>query len=266
MKFLRYPLFLILLLSYCSEAKACVCAEDPPFETGIKNMFEYLILPQHSDLIDFEIVLGVKLSNKYHGVDFLVLDNWLDHEIEDTISIWGDPGSSCRLNVGGFQDQDTLLLFIEKVGNSRYRVDSLEAENDYSVSACGTFFLYYEEEKLRGRIYDQYYNYEDIVDYETFKTDLLNQLFVILPTEPVTEMNTIRLYPNPVQGNWLIIEGIKEEDMGKEDFITIYDTAMRRYAIMVTRMKEQELHLNVGALPKGCYYLVFGERGYRFVK
>lgn len=109
-----------------------------------------------------------KIADNIHGMEAEVIEVIAGTENRTNINIWGDPGHLCRIYTSTWIIGDTVIMALHKIG--QYPYVAAEDSNDYYISACGTYFLNYQNEKVIGQITPQ----QDQMSYAEFKVSSSN--------------------------------------------------------------------------------------------
>jgi hypothetical protein len=194
-------LFLVLIQVVSLKATDCeIYPFDKCYQENINNQEIYFIR-------------GIKLETIYHGIKVLVIDNYKENLINDTIMVWCSDGNSARIaNSNWYSDNDTLILLVTKTdfeGNdprdSNDIPDTLEQAGDFMPILCSYSILNNKSDSVIGRITSV--ASDTIVGYNNFFSYLISSLNII----PNFEQRYVSVFPNPTY-NYLIFE-LKNTDI-----------------------------------------------------
>jgi hypothetical protein len=155
-----------LMLSLCTSAIfACSCFGPETFCGTLDPPY-----PEPQWWIPDAIVLGVKTAQSDHGMDVEVIEPIAGApQAGEILRVWGDCGLLCRIYPDAWEIGDTVIWafkYTDLAGNALCGT-SLEQEGDLMISACGVYYLSYQNGSVSGPI-DQGITqlpYEDFLQY-----------------------------------------------------------------------------------------------------
>lgn len=222
--------FICLFISF--ESFCCSCNGTPDFCESAQNALYN---------VPGAIMIKCKILNfQAHGMSVEVLDQYLGEGNNDTVKIWGDNGFLCRWYVDQlFAVGDTAIITALPTNGGG---GSLEAPEDYMLWVCGTYFMFYKNGFVSGRLHDW-----DTVHLT--ENQFRNSLICLDSTTSQEEINQkdLFIYPNPSNGEL----NVTFSNQNQNARIIILDELGRKVYEKFTESNKQELDL--GLLPSGLY-------------
>lgn len=145
MKTLRLSLLFALTLAFGYVANACQCIVYAPDFIYAANFYLNILSPSSVHIMK---VVKLGMVGGYGG-QFKVLHKYYGDSQKDTITVWGNTGPTCRLNVGPnlFPTGDTSIIVMQHL----YGPDGPdENAEDFFILNCGYFYLSVKGDSVFG--------------------------------------------------------------------------------------------------------------------
>jgi hypothetical protein len=143
------PIALLAVGLNASDAAACDCFGNDSYCATLDP--SWFVNPVST-------VLAVKLTDYYYGITVKVVQVLGGQQLpDDTLTVWGDNGALCRVNLNAFAIGDTVVFGLNECdlwGNTITAgfPPDLEQPGDYQVSVCGIYWLNYANGYVSGQI------------------------------------------------------------------------------------------------------------------
>lgn len=225
-------LFFSFLVTLNFTSTACTCGIPyEPFCTAISRIVDS---GWSINLIKAKII-----SFEEYDMYVTVEENILGEITADTIKVIGQDGVNCNQWLLDFTEGQQLIL----------RVDMYSNEN-YGLSGCSHYFLFYDEINnivsgpIRGE-QSENVHYEDFIEFLPECMDFPVSLKI------VSKLKALKIFPNPANDQIRI----NNFEIGKASYtISILNTA-GTVVKTITHKDNGHLHIPVGYLPKGIYFV-----------
>jgi len=226
--------FLIGLL-IIGQVHACSCVGAVDFCSSLDTVWS------EPDII----VLAEKLSDIHYGMKVVVIDPLAGSSTAgDTLMVWGDHGSLCRVYTGNWSIGDTIVLalhYTDFMGNTFPNTSfppDLEQDGDFHISICGVYYLTYQNGVVSGAI-DNVVNSMAYVDFQS----MVNDCFLATGIEE-NDVPELIVRQDPYSGELIIGTG------SFDSYIEIFDLQGR--LIGSINANEPQVHFNTSDFPKGA--------------
>lgn len=201
---------------------------------------------------DVFFIKGKIIESEFHGLKILVLDNFKDNPINDSITVWCTTGNDYRqCNNQWYNVNDTLILIItytNLIDQFTWYDESerwVEEEGDYMPLDCVVSILQLNTNYITGRIFD--YGADTTIHYNAF-FELLTKN--VNSTENYLN-STFITYPNPTNG-FLTVEFDNELN---PYFFEVVSSSGRVIKRIPHDKHNHYLNINLSQLPSGPYII-----------
>ena len=161
---------IIIAILFCCNINTFACSCVP-----VSDLFCGTLAANPMPFEYQNIFTAIKTADVTYGMEVQILDRLAGTETNSTLRVWGDNGNGlCRVNTNEFAIGDTLILNLEPVWSANANLPN-EQVGDYTLSACGVYYLRYENEMIVGNAganvdltYDEFREYILSGDYLSF--------------------------------------------------------------------------------------------------